>query len=125
MKYGLEITQTSDGEKSTVAVDAEGGLNGDVLVLRYTFDGAEYCLEIGDCEMAQTRRGEIGMSMRFIAGKTTAARFGDGGNGGEFPVHTNKLEVKFNGADCKAECEFTYGDGGEAVNLSVTATVLQ
>ncbi len=125
MKYGLEITQTSDGEKSTVAVDASGELYDGVLVLHYIFDGAEYSLEIGENEMAQLRLGAIRLSMRFIEGQTTAARFDDGTNGGEFPIFTRKLGIKFDGADCKAECEFSYGEGGDAVNLSVIASVLQ
>ncbi len=125
MKYSLEITQKSDGESSTVAVDASGEVYGDVLILHYIFDSAEYSLEISDSEMAQNRFGAIKLSMRFIEGRTTAARFDDGVNGGEFPIFTRKLEVHFDGADCKAECEFSYGEDGDVVNLSVAASVFQ
>lgn len=125
MKYALLITQTADGESTVTAVDAEGKFYDGVLILHYIFDGAEYCLEIGGKEMSQLRTGAIKMFMRFSEGRTTVAQFGDGINGGEFPVFTRKLEVKFDGADCNVSCEFSYGEGGEAVNLSVSATVLQ
>ena len=125
MKYSLEITQKSDGESSTVAVDASGEVYGDVLILHYIFDSAEYSLEISDNEMAQNRFGAIKLSMRFIEGRTTAASFDDGVNGGGFPIFTRKLQVQFAGADCKVECEFSYGEDGDAVNLSVKASVFQ
>ena len=125
MKYSLEITQKSDGESSTVAVDASGELYDGVLVLHYIFDSAEYSLEISDCEMAQLRYGAIKLSMRFIEGRTTAARFDDGVNGGEFPIFTRKLEIKFDGADCKVNCEFSYGEDGDVTEITVDARVLQ
>lgn len=125
MKYSLEIIQKSDGESSTVAVDASGEIYDNVLVLHYLFDSAEYSLEISDSEMAQLRYGAIKLSMRFTEGRTTVARFDDGTNGGEFPVFTRKLDIKFDGADCKVNCEFSYGEGGETINLSVNASVLQ
>ena len=106
-------------------MDASGELYGNVLVLHYIFDSAEYSLEISDCEMAQKRFGAIKLSMHFIEGRTTAARFDDGTNGGEFPVFTRKLEIKFDGADCKARCEFSYGDDGEITEITVGARVLQ
>lgn len=125
MKYSLEITQQSDGETSTVAVDADGSVYGDVLVLHYIFDGAEYSLEIGENQMAQLRLGAIKLSMLFIEGRTTAARFDDGTNGGEFPVFTRKLEINSDGSDCKVRCEFSYGEGGEITLINVRASVLQ
>lgn len=125
MKYALLITQTADGESTVTAVDAEGKFYDGVLVLHYIFDGAEYCLEISDKEMSQLRTGAIKMFMRFSEGRTTVAQFGDGVNGGGFPVFTRNLEVKFDGADCNVSCGFSYGEGGEEVNLSVSATVLQ
>ena len=125
MKYSLEIIQKSNGESSTVAVDANGELYDNVLILHYIFDSAEYSLEISDCEMAQNRFGAIRLSMRFTEGRTTVARFDDGTNGGEFPVFTRKLEIRFDGADCKVDCDFSYGEGGETINLSVSASVLQ
>ena len=125
MKYSLEIIQKSDGESSTVAVDANGEKYDDVLILHYIFDSAEYSLEISDNEMAQNRFGAIKLSMRFIEGRTTAARFDDGVNGGEFPIFTKKLEVQFDGTDCNVSCEFSYGEGGESINLTVSARVLQ
>lgn len=125
MKYALLITQTADGESTVTAVDAEGKFYDGVLILHYIFDGAEYCLEIGGKEMSQLRTGAIKMFMHFSEGRTTVAQFGDGVNGGEFPVFTRKLEVKFDGADCNVSCEFSYGEDGGTVNLSVSATVLQ
>lgn len=125
MKYALLITQTADGESNTVAVDADGKFYGGVLDLHYIFDGAEYYLEIGNGEMAQIRNGAINMHMRFSEGRTTAADFSDGVNGGEFPIFTRRLEVKFDGEDCAVECEFSYGEGGEVTKLSVAANVLQ
>lgn len=125
MKYSLEIIQKSDGESSTVAVDANGEIYDDVLILHYIFDSAEYSLEISDSQMAQNRFGAIRLSMRFTEGRTTVARFDDGTNGGEFPIYTRKLDIKFDGADCLVNCEFSYGECGETVNLSVNASVLQ
>lgn len=125
MKYSLEITQKSDGESSTVAVDADGNLYDGVLALRYVFDGAEYSLEICEKEMSQSRYGAIKLSMRFIEGRTMAARFDDGTSGGEFPVFTRKLEIKFDGADCKVFCEFSYGEGGEITAITVGASARQ
>lgn len=125
MKYSLLITQVAEGEKTVTAVDADGTFYDGVLILHYIFDGAEYCLEIGGNEMSQLRTGAIRMFMRFSEGLTTVAQFGDGVNGGEFPVFTRKLEVRFDGADVKAECEFSYGECGEAITLSVSACVLQ
>ena len=125
MKYSLEIIQKSDGESSTVAVDASGEKYDDVLILHYIFDSAEYSLEISDSQMAQNRFGAIRLSMRFTEGRTTVARVDDGTNGGEFPIYTRKLDIKFDGADCRVDCEFSYGECGETVNLSVNASVLQ
>lgn len=125
MKYSLEIIQKSDGESSTVAVDANGERYDDVLILHYIFDSAEYSLEIRDSQMAQNRFGAIRLSTRFTEGRTIAAHFDDGTNGGEFPVYTRKLDIKFDGADCRVNCEFSYGECGETVNLSVNASVLQ
>ena len=125
MKYSLVITRTEGDDTSVTAVDAEGKFYDGVLVLHYIFDGAEYCLEIGDKEMSQLRTGAIKMFMRFAEGRTTVAQFGDGVNGGEFPVFTRKLEVNFDGSDVTAECEFSYGEFGESVTLSVAASVMQ
>lgn len=125
MKYSLVITQTVGDETSVTAVDADGKFYDGVLILHYIFDGAEYCLEIGGKEMSQLRTGAIKMFMRFTEGRTTVAQFGDGVNGGEFPIFTRKLEVKSDGADCNVSCEFSYGEGGEVTILSVSASVLQ
>ena len=125
MKYSLIITQIADGENAVTAVDADGIMDGGVLVLSYSYDGAEYRLEIGQSEMAQTRDGDVKLYMHFIEGQTTTARLYDGENGGEFPVCTKKLEVQFDGEDCKVECEFSYGACGEVTSLSVAASVLQ
>ncbi|MDE6691484.1 MAG: DUF1934 domain-containing protein [Clostridia bacterium] len=125
MKYSLIITQGTQGESNTVAVDAEGEFVGGKLILGYTFDGAEYKLEICENAMAQNRDGEVKLHMQFIDGKTTNAWLFEGQSGGAFPVCTKKLDVCFDGADCKVECEFSYGACGETVNLSVSASVLQ
>lgn len=125
MKYSLLITQVAEGEKTVTAVDADGTIYDGVLILHYIFDGAEYCLEISGNEMSQLRTGAVKMFMRFSEGLTTVAQFGDGVNGGEFPIFTRKLEVKFDGADCNVSCEFSYGAYGEAIILSVSAYVLQ
>ena len=125
MKYSLIITQGAEGENNTVAVDASGSIYGDVLVLHYIFDGAEYSLEIGEGQMAQLRYGAIKLSTRFIEGQTTVARFDDGTCGGEFSIFTKKLDIKFDGEDCRVDCEFSYGECGETINLSVSASVLQ
>lgn len=125
MKYSLVITQTAEGESNTVAVDAEGVYENGTLVLNYQFDGAAYRLEIGQNAMSQTRGGDVNLSMFFAEGKTTAARLFDGTNGGEFPLYTHMLKVRSDGADCKAECEFSYGEGGEKIYLSVAASILQ
>lgn len=125
MKYSLLITQIADGENSTVAVDADGTLNGGVLVLNYSYDGADYTLEIGRNAMAQSRDGDVKLTMQFTEGQITKARLSDGQSGGEFPVCTKKLEVNFDGTDCKVNCEFSYGACGETIKLSVSASVLQ
>ncbi len=125
MKYSLIITQIADGENAVTAVDAEGIMDGGVLTLSYSYDGAEYTLEIGPGEMAQTREGDVRLYTHFLEGQTTMARLYDGESGGEFPVCTLKLVVQFDGEDCKADCEFSCGEGGETVNLSVAASVLQ
>lgn len=125
MKYSLIITQGAEGENNTVAVDASGEMYGNILVLHYIFDGAEYSLEIGDGQMAQLRYGAIKLTTRFIEGKTTVAGFDDGTCGGEFSIFTRKLEIKFDGEDCLVNCEFSYGECGETINLSVSASVLQ
>lgn len=125
MKYSLVITRTAGEDEAVTAVDAEGKFYDGVLILHYIFDGAEYCLEIGDKEMFQLRTGAIKMFIRFAEGRTTVAQFGDGVNGGEFPVFTRKLEVNFDGADCNVSCEFSYGEFGESVTLSVAASVMQ
>lgn len=125
MKYSLEITQKSDGESSIVAVDADGALCGGTLILNYSYDGADYRLEICKSAMAQIRNGDVKLYMRFVEGQTTVARLFDGQNGGEFPVCTSKLQVAFDGADCKAYCEFSYGEGGEITEITVGARVLQ
>lgn len=125
MKYSLIITQKAEGEETVTAVDAEGIFEGGVLTLSYSYDGADYALEIGPSEMAQTRDGDIKLNTRFIEGRTTTARLSDGTSGGEFPVCTQKLQVQFDGADCKVSCEFSYGECGEKINLWVSASVLQ
>ena len=125
MKYSLVITQTAEGETTVTAVDAEGAVCDGTLVLKYLYDGAEYTLEVSPYAMAQTREGGVSLSMRFAQGQTTEARLSDGQTGGEFPVCTRRLDVQFDGADVKAECEFSYGACGEVVNLSVSASVLQ
>lgn len=125
MKYSLVITQTAEGETLVTAVDAEGEIIGGALVLNYSYDGAAYRLEIAQNAMAQTRDGEVKLYMFFAEGQTTEARLSDGVNVGEFPVRTKKLAVQFDGADCKAECEFSYGDGGDIISLSIVASILQ
>ncbi|MCM1545945.1 MAG: hypothetical protein NC033_02805 [Clostridiales bacterium] len=125
MKYSLLITQVAEGERTVTAADAEGDFIGGVLVLCYRYDGAEYKLEIAENAMAQSRDGDFNLSMKFIEGQTTAARLSDGQSGGEFPVCTQKLAVRFDGFDCRAECDFSYGACGEVIKLSVVASVLQ
>lgn len=125
MKYSLVITQTAEGETFVTAADADGTVNGGALVLNYFYDGAEYRLEISRSEMVQTREGDVRLYMRFRQGQTTAARLYEGRCGGEFPVSTRKLLVQFDGADCKASCEFSYGACGAVTSLSVVANVLQ
>ena len=125
MKYSLIITQIADGENAVTAVDADGIFEGGVLVLTYSYDGADYTLEIAPSEMAQTREGDIKLNTHFLEGQTTTARLFDGQSGGEFPVCTKKLQVQFDGEDCKVECEFSYGECGETITLSVAASVLQ
>lgn len=125
MRYSLVITQTAEGETTVTAVDAEGALCGGALVLKYSYDGAQYTLEISESAMAQTRDGDVKLYMKFAEGQTTAARLSDGSTCGEFPVFTRRLQVRFDGAEVKAGCLFSYGACGGEINLSVTATILQ
>ncbi|MDE5766016.1 MAG: DUF1934 domain-containing protein, partial [Clostridia bacterium] len=92
MKYSLEIIQSADGEKSVVAVDAEGVLESGILSLEYSFDGARYALKISERAMEQTRTGNINLQMAFVAGERTECRISDGQNGGSFSVFTEEYD---------------------------------
>ncbi|MDE7076769.1 MAG: DUF1934 domain-containing protein [Clostridia bacterium] len=121
MKYSLEIIQSSGGEQSVVAVDAEGVFEGGVLSLEYSFDGAKYALEISEHAMRQTRTGNINLQMSFVQGERTGCLISDGQNGGSFTVFTEEYAARFDGSDCTAECAFSDGEGGESTRISVTA----
>lgn len=124
MKYALKIEQTADGETSVVAVDAIGEMCGGVLILQYSFDGAEYILEIAQNQMSQTRRGEVSLNMHFAEGKQSFCRLGDGTHVGGFEIFTERLSVTFDGENCRAECIFTGGADKEVTSLTVQANLL-
>ena len=121
MKYTLEIIQSADGDKSVVAVDAEGVFEGGVLSLEYCFDGAHYALKISERAMEQTRTGDINLQMVFFAGERTECRVSDGQNGGSFLIYTEEYSARFEGGVCTADCAFSDGAGGESTRISVTA----
>ncbi|MDE6075657.1 MAG: DUF1934 domain-containing protein [Clostridia bacterium] len=121
MKYTLEIIQSADGDKSVVAVDAEGALEDGVLSLEYCFDGAHYALKISERAMEQTRTGDINLQMVFFAGERTECRVSDGQNGGSFLIYTEEYSARFEGGVCTADCAFSDGAGGESTRISVTA----
>ncbi|MDE7380299.1 MAG: DUF1934 family protein [Clostridia bacterium] len=123
MKYGLEIVQTVDGESNVVAVDALGELTDGELILKYTFDDADYMLQISENAMAQSRGGVFKISMEFIPEKVTQCRIFDGENGGSFNIHTTLLSVKFENGNCRVECEYC-GDDGETTRLEIFAREL-
>ena len=125
MKYSLEIIQSADGEKSVVAVDAEGVFENGVLSLEYCFDGARYALKISERAMEQTRTGNINLQMAFVAGERTECRISDGQNGGSFSVFTEQYNARFEGDNCTADCAFSDGAGGEVTRISVTARCLE
>ncbi len=121
MKYSLEIIQSADGEKSVVAVDAEGVFEGGVLSLEYSFDGAKYALKISERAMEQTRTGNINLQMPFVPGEWTECRVSDGQNGGSFSIFTEEYEARFDGDNCTVDCAFSDGQGGGSTRISVTA----
>ncbi|MDE6791113.1 MAG: DUF1934 domain-containing protein [Clostridia bacterium] len=125
MKYSLEIIQSADGEKSVVAVDAAGVLEGGVLSLEYCFDGAHYALKISERAMEQTRTGNINLQMAFVMGEWTECRISDGQNGGSFSIFTEEYNAGFESGDCTADCAFSDGQGGEVTRISVTARRLE
>lgn len=125
MKYSLEIIQSAEGEKSVVAVDAEGVFEGGVLSLEYSFDGARYALKISERAMEQTRTGDINLQTTFVMGEWTECRISDGQNGGSFSVFTEEYNARFEGDNCTADCAFSDGQGGERTRISVTARRLK
>ncbi|MDE7401532.1 MAG: DUF1934 domain-containing protein [Clostridia bacterium] len=125
MKYSLEIIQSADGEKSVVAVDAEGAFDDGVLSLEYSFDGARYALKISERAMEQTRTGNINLQMAFVMGEWTECRISDGQNGGSFLIFTEEYNASFNGDNCTVDGAFSDGQGGEVTCISVTARRLE
>ena len=121
MKYSLEIVQSEDGEESVVAVDAEGELSDGVLTLAYSFDGAEYLLEISSREMRQRRSGNLNLCMLFRMGESTTCSLSDGVNGGSFEIFTEEYQADFDGRNCTVNCLFSDGAGGAGTRINVAA----
>lgn len=121
MLYGLEIRQKTEEGESIVAVDAEGLIDGEAASLYYTFDDAEYKLEVADGGVTQTRTGDVNLFMRFEEGRSTLCRIEDGGRSGAFALLTKRLNIEFLNSGFEAECVYSDGEGGADTSLYIKA----
>lgn len=125
MKYGLEIRQKTEEGESIVAVDAEGLIEEDAASLNYTFDDADYTLEVGGGYITQTRTGDVNLFMQFIKGRPTLCRIEDGACSGAFELYTKKLKIDFTPSGFNAECVYSDGQGGADTSLLIKAFKLE
>ena len=119
MRYHLKIEDCSaqDIRGETLSVIAEGEYVGGVLCLRYTFDQAEYRLNISSDRIESLRLGDTQISRIFKRGEATCGSIKGGGTVGSLNIFTHELQAIITANGCNVKLK--YSDGSDKSQTAV------
>lgn len=90
--------------------------------IEYLAEG-DSCTVVYDGEkLMQSRRGQVNFDMTFSQNAPSYIVFNDAGASGKLKIITNALKVTESGNKKIIELIYVLGDGGEKVNLKLTAS---
>lgn len=124
MKFRLTIVSEGDGWNSRVDETAEAEISEGVAKFRYTLDGDDCELTVGDAFVRQSRKGSVPLKLTFRPRERTLCIVGDESLCGGYEIYTQCLSVTVAQFGCRADMTYLSGKDKEKIHLKIAATAI-
>lgn len=118
----IKISSFGEGWREEVKTSVRAQICADEMTVFYTIDGDECVMKLAKDAITQTRRGNVNLSIKFLACGQSECVVGEGGLTGGFPIVVNKFVCRMGSLGCRAYLNYLNADGG-CVDLSVSVNL--
>lgn len=122
LRGGIRISSVGDGWRDEVKTSVRAQVCADEMTVFYTIDGDECVMKLAKDAITQTRRGNVNLTISFLACGQSECVVGEGGLTGAFPIVVNKFVCRVGSLGCRANLNYLNADGG-CVELSVSVNL--